>query len=418
MQKIIENFLEITKIPRCSFHTEAMEQFLIEYAREYGYKVTVDGAKNILLSHPNPKICFQAHYDMVCVGSAPNIEPEIKGNIIKAKRSSLGADNGMAIAMMMQLIKEQTKAEFLFTSNEEVGLIGAKNLELPVKSDKLLNLDSEDEAEVYIGCAGGIDLKITKELQTQEVQGEFYELSISNLPGGHSGVDIDKNIPNAIVELTRFIAKNGAKLCLISGGERINSIPANAKATVCAQDLKASNLVSVKKVKRCYRILDDSLLDMLLWTPSGVIAQNSAFSVVQSSANVALIETQNNKVVIEISLRSLDNGDLQKLAATIQKEWERAGFSVEFCDKYPAWKPQVNDFTQTVQSALQKVFGRSKQMVIHAGLECGVLGEKLPDIAMASIGPNISFPHSVREYVEIDSVLKTYRVIQEILKTI
>jgi len=235
MQEILDNFLTITKIARCSFHADKMELFLKEFAKEHGYGVKVDKAKNILVYAKEPKICLQAHYDMVCVGKAPDIEVVQEDNILRAKESSLGADNGIAIAMMMQLIKEGAQLEFLFSSDEEVGLIGAKNLELPIKSKYLLNLDSEDEAEVYIGCAGGVDLKLTKELTPIEQKGYCYEVSIKNLPGGHSGVDIDKGIPNAITNLAAFIKKHNAKIALFSGGERINSIPANASAAIVSE---------------------------------------------------------------------------------------------------------------------------------------------------------------------------------------
>ncbi len=417
MQKIIDNFLEITKISRCSFQTEKMELFLIELANRYGYSVRVDRAKNILISHSNPKLCLQAHYDMVCIGDAPNIESVIEGNILKAKNSSLGADNGIAIAMMMQLMKEQAPLEFLFTSDEEVGLIGAKNLELTVKSDKLLNLDSEEEAKVYIGCAGGVDLKLTKELQSFKEDGNFYELTIGNLPGGHSGVDIDKNIPNAIVELAKFIKNSGAKVASFSGGERINSIPVNAKVLVVSKNpLKSNGTIEVTPASK--ESVTNFDIEDLLNLPNGVLEYNSGFNVVETSANVALIELLENKVTLEVSLRSLDTQKLMDLAESIQKEYEAKGYSIELNDKYPGWKPEINQFTKSVEAAVKKVYKVCELKVIHAGLECGILSEKLPNTQMASIGPNIYYPHSIREYVEIDSVGRTYEVVKEVIDSL
>ncbi len=417
MQNILDNFLEITKIARCSFNTQNMELFLKEFGKKHGYTIKVDSAKNILISHSNPKICLQAHYDMVCIGDAPNIEPVIEGNILKAKNSSLGADNGIAIAMMMQLIKEQAPLEFLFTSDEEVGLIGAKSLELKIESDKLLNLDSEEEAKVYIGCAGGVDLKLTKELQSLKVDDNFYKLSIKNLPGGHSGVDIDKNIPNAIVELAKFIKSSGAKVASFRGGERINSIPVNAKALVASKTpLQSNGVIEVTPASK--ESIANFDIEDLLTLPNGVLEYNSDFNVVETSANVALIELLENKVTIEISLRSLDTHKLMQLAKSIKKEYEPKGYTVELNDKYPGWKPEINQFTKSVAAAVKKVYKECEFKVIHAGLECGILSEKLPNVQIASIGPNIYYPHSSREYVEIDSVIRTYEVVKEVIEGI
>ena len=418
MSKIIDIFLEITKIPRCSFHTQEMEEYITKKAKEYGYIVQVDSAKNVLVSSKEPKICLQAHYDMVCVGDAPDIEPVIEGNILKAKNSSLGADNGIAIAMMLRLMQEGTEAEFLFTNDEEVGLIGAGNLELNINSKYLLNLDSEDEQEVYIGCAGGVDLKLSKELQSSVQDGYFYELSISGLPGGHSGVDIDKNIPNAIVELAKYIKSNACSVATFSGGERINSIPVNAKAIVCSQSkleskLESNDLVKVKEVSSVE--VSNFNIQELTNMPNGVLELNEEFGVVQSSCNLALVNTDEKSAKVEISYRSLNNSDLENITKLAKEAYELLGYKVELNDKYPGWSPETNDFTKLVQNAVSKVYGSYKTKVIHAGLECGLLSQNLPNIKMASIGPNIRFPHSIREYVEIDSVDRTYEVVKEVV---
>jgi len=416
MSNILKIFIEITQIPRCSFQTEQMAEYLIKKARDYGYKVEIDNAKNILFSSKKPKICLQAHYDMVCIGSAPNIETIIDGNILKAKNSSLGADNGIAIAMMLELMKKGTEAEFLFTNNEEVGLLGAKDLNLNIKSKKLLNLDSEDEALVYIGCAGGVDLKATKKLELSEDSGEFYEISISNLPGGHSGVDIDKNIPNAILKLAKYIKDNNLKVVSFNGGERINSIPVNAKAIVCAKvELKPNNLVKVKKLNNNYKVTNfeiETFTDM----KNGVINYSKEFDAVQNSSNLALVEVANNKAIIEISLRSLSNEELENLAKVAKEAYELLGYKVELNDKYPAWKPEVNSFTKEVENAVKDIFKTCQRVVIHAGLECGLLSQKLPNIQIASIGPNIKYPHSTREYVELNSVEKVFEVVEKLVK--
>ncbi len=414
MNNITDIFLEITQIPRCSFQTQKMEEYIMNKAKEYGYTAELDSAKNILVSSKEPKICLQAHYDMVCVGDAPTIEPIIESNILKAKNSSLGADNGIAIAMMLQLMQEGVAVEFLFTNDEEVGLIGAGNLQLDIKSQYLLNLDSEDEQEVYIGCAGGVDIKLIKELQSATCDGYFYELSVSGLPGGHSGVDIDKNIPNAIVELAKYIKSSGCSVATFKGGERINSIPVNAKAIVSSQSkLESNDLVKAKETNPL-RVSNFNIEDLLAM-PNGVLEINEEFNVVQSSSNIALVNIGETSANIEISYRSLSNSNLENITKTAQEVYELLGYKVELNDKYPGWSPEINEFSKIVQNAVTKIYGSCKTKVIHAGLECGLLSQKLPNIKMASIGPNIHFPHSIREYVEIDSVKRTYNVVKEVV---
>ncbi len=420
MQKIIENFINITKINRCSYKTQKMQAYIINFAKNYGYEVKTDSAGNILVTKGNPKICLQAHYDMVCVGDAPNIEVEIKDGIIKAKNSSLGADNGMAIAMMLELIKEGIEAEFLFTNDEEVGLIGAKNLELTLQSKYLLNLDSEDEGAIFIGCAGGIDLKITKNLNKINANAKVYQVSVGNLPGGHSGIDIDKNIDNAILMLNFFLNKNNIlAVGKYKGGEKINSIPANATAIVLANNLEFSEFVNVKELNNVnLDFFDNCYIKDVLDFPNGVLEYNSQFSVVESSSNLALINQEKSNLSIEVSMRSLDNNKLEQISLNAKKYWQNKGYNVEINDKYPGWKPQINEFTKIVQNSMQKIFNQSQNIVIHAGLECGILKQKYPNILFASIGPNIKYPHSTNEQCEIESVFKTYEAVLDIIKSV
>ncbi len=423
MQKIIENFLKLTKISRCSYKTQDMEAYLINFAKNCGYIVKVDSAKNILAYKNNPKICLQAHYDMVCVGDAPNIEVEIKNNIIKAKNSTLGADNGIAIAIMMQLMKEGVDAEFLFTNDEEMGLIGAKNLELNIKSKYLLNLDSEDEGEVYIGCAGGAD--IVGEFKDSLVNGvgKTYEVSVKGLPGGHSGVDIDKNIKSAIKVLANFLQDNKVEqIASIYGGERRNSIPANVVAVIKSQnEIKSNSLVKVKELKESPKVLISSakIIELLNKFPHGVIKFNKELNIPDISINLAQINSINNDSIEFIATtRAMDKEGLDSINQKAINLLKSYNFKVEIEDEYPAWKPQLNPLVEIAKQAMLKEFKKCELKAIHAGLECGVLSQKLPNTHFASIGPNIRYPHSIREYVEIESVYKTYNVVKSIFKNI
>jgi len=397
MKDIIENFLTISKFNRCSYKTDEIKDFLIDFAKKNGYSVTTDKAGNILATINKPKLTLQAHYDMVCIGDVKNMQIVIENNKIYSKNSSLGADNGIAIAMMMKLMQEGANVEFLFTNDEEVGLIGAKELELQINTNRVLNLDSEDEGEIFIGCAGGVDFKISKDIMCDTCKKELFKLSVINLPGGHSGVDIDKNIDNAILKLLEMIKKRGVHIHSLNGGEAINAIPANATAIVCNDGCK------------------QKFVDDILEYPNGVVEFSKEYDAVMTSSNIGLLKVANSKLTLEISLRSLDNFKMLERTQFIINYWNKRGYSVEITDLYPAWKPKNSEFNNIVCNALKDIFGNCKTKVIHAGLECGILSQKFPKASFASIGPNIKYPHSKKEYVEIDSIFKTFRAIKQII---
>ncbi len=418
-QKVMKFFKEITQIPHCSSNYEQLKHFLVEFAKDRGYCVEVDRADNILISIKEPKVCLQAHYDMVCVGKAPDIEPFVKDGWIYAKESSLGADNGMAIAMMLNLIDEGVEAEYLFTADEEIGLIGAKALELKPKSKRLLNLDYESEGIVCIGCAGGVDIIGNITLEEIDFNGKCYEVSVSGLPGGHSGVDIDKGIPSAIKVLAKYLKEWGIdELVSFDGGERRNSIPANAKATVYASKPPiSSDTLQIKEIKADKKALKDGLkiIDYLNSFKHGVREFDNKLNIPYTSINLAIISTNDNQITVTLSARAMDNEALEKLATETIEQMQKIGFETKREDEYPAWKPIESDFTQEVCQAVREQFGDCKKEAIHAGLECGILTEKLPYIRAVSIGPTIQNPHSIRERVNIDSVEHTYKVVEKII---
>ena len=391
LKEVLENFIKITKIPHCSENTEELRKFLENYAKNLGYQVKTDKAGNLLASKNSPKICFQAHLDMVCVGDAPNIEVIEENGYLKAKNSSLGADNGIGIAIMMYLMKKYDDLEFLFTNDEEIGLIGAKNLELKIKSKYLLNLDSEDDNVIIIGCAGGVDVNVKYPLKKYKIKGSVGRVSVENLPGGHSGVDIDKHIPNAIVELI-FKVEN---LVFIKGGERRNSIPVNAYA------------LEVFEGNEDVEVYENEYLKFLRKLPHGVLEYDFEFKIPSKSINFALIEEEN----IVLSARANSNEKLEEVKEYIKIK--TLGCEVEFEDEYPAWAVEKSELALK----LQEITG-NKLEVIHAGLECGILKEKFPDVSMASYGPNIKNPHSIREKVEIKSIQKVIENIQKLLQSV
>ncbi len=417
MSRIIEHFKTLTQIPHCSKDAQAMRDFLVDFASRYGYSVDVDKSDNILISKEHPILALQAHYDMVCMGEAPKIEVYTKDGCLGAKNASLGADNGMAIAMMMVLIEEGYDLEFLLTADEEVGLIGANSVDFELKSRYMLNLDSEEEGELCIGCAGGIDIKAHKEIEWVENSDEyFYEAGIRGLPGGHSGVDIDKGIPNAIKELISFVEKSGASIITIEGGERTNSIPSHATAHISSKvKLENQDGITLKQIYRKLLKPKCDIAKIVESIPHGVVRANRTFDIPDISQNLAIIHGNEKSLRIILSIRAMDTDDLGMQAKKMISIFEYHGFSVEKRDKYPAWTPERNDFTNIVEESLKSVFKEVKTKAIHAGLECGVLKEKYPDILFASIGPTIRYPHSTREEVDIASVEKTFGVLKSII---
>jgi len=423
MSRIIEYFKQLTQIPHCSKETDALCDLLVDFAKERGYEVEVDEAKNIYIHKGTPALCLQAHYDMVCMGRAPQIETYEEEGWMKAKDSSLGADNGMAIAMMMQLMDEGRVLEFLLTSDEEIGLIGANEVAFDLKASYMLNLDSEDEAEVYIGCAGGADITAFKQDSYVEGKGDCYEVAVKGLVGGHSGVDIDKAIPSAIKVLGSYLRKNNVtQLASIYAGERRNSIPANAVAIVRNETpLKNEGDVTVRKLNESPLILSegDRLISLMEAFKHGVRKENKELGIPDVSINLAIISAdEQGGIDVETSARAMDAASLDALTGETVSFFEMYGFEAKVEDKYPAWKPDVTDFTRVVDKKMKEVFGRSKLMAIHAGLECGVIAEKYPKMKFASIGPTIRYPHSTREMVKVDSVEKTFEVLDRIIQSV
>lgn len=423
MSAIIEHFKTLTQIPHCSKEADKLREFLVDFAKARGYHVEVDEVDNIYIYKGQPTLCLQAHYDMVCMGKAPNIETYEEEGWMKAKDSSLGADNGMAIAMMMQLMDEGQALEFLLTSDEEIGLIGANAVAFALKSPYMLNLDSEDEAEVYIGCAGGVDITANKQDVHVAPEGACYEVAVKGLVGGHSGVDIDKGIPSAIKVLGAYLAAhNITQLASIYAGERRNSIPANAVAIVYAHTpLQSTDIVKARALKEHPQVLSEGekVIKLIDAFRHGVHAMNEKLGIPDVSINLAIINTdEKGGIKIETSARAMDAKKLEQISSETLAFFHSYSFGVVLEDKYPAWKPDVSEFTNLVDKEMKSVFGKSKLMAIHAGLECGVIAEKYPQMKFASIGPTIRYPHSTREMVKLASVEKIYEVVKNIIKSV
>ncbi len=416
---VIKHFRKLCDIPHCSYEAEAMKVYLVASSAEYGYKVSVDEAGNILAKKEGAKVTLQAHYDMVCIGvEFPLVLQESEG-WLSATDSTLGADNGMGMAMMLSLMESGAEVDCLFTAEEEVGLIGARGLELDLSTPYLLNLDSEEEGIVTIGCAGGVDIIATKKLQRQKKRLHLYEYHVSGLAGGHSGVDIDKEIPNAISLLFKKLCDTESFIVEVNGGERRNSIPKKADIVFGLEEetlIDGAQYLGLKEAE----VMDKSceVIAMLAGFESGVRDLNSELNIVETSINLALIESSNDALRVQLSGRSMAKEALVALEKETSVYFEKEGFDVEAEGFYSPWRPEKNDFSNVVLSETKKIFENAAYGAIHAGLECGIIKEKYAEILMASIGPNILYPHSNREKVELASVERVFVSLQDIIRGI
>ncbi len=420
MDTVLEIFKTISSIPHCSFKTQKLKKFIENSCKNSGATVQTDSAGNILATKGVPDICLQSHYDMVCVGKAPDIEFVYHDDKLTAKDSSLGADNGIGIAMMLYLLEKKDNLQALFTNDEEVGLIGANNLKLPITAKYLLNLDSEEEGNICLGCAGGVDILVSKEFKLTDSDNfsNCYELETVNFTGGHSGVDIDKNIKNAIKELSFFMKRNSCKTVSIDGGEAGNAIPKKVTAKVLT-DKKLTNTEHIKVTKTDFpkKVLNisDELLDFLVTFPSGVRSYDKKLNLVQTSINLATIKTTPKTIEIEISPRAMSEDDMENLILETTTTLQKFEFDYKLENPYPSWKPYIGEFAKKVQNISKKYFKNSDFYAIHAGLECGVILSKNPHLEAVSIGPNIRYPHSTREEVELESIKKVLKVLEELI---
>ncbi|MDD2896380.1 MAG: M20/M25/M40 family metallo-hydrolase [Aliarcobacter sp.] len=421
---IIEIFKTITAIPRCSGTHQPFINYMKEVSEQFGYLCLVDETNNILCKKENSTalLAFQSHYDIVCLSD--NCVPQIiqNGDILTAADSTLGSDNGIGCSYMIALISEGYDGEFLFTSDEEIGLIGANNLALPLNASYMLNLDSEEEGEICIGCAGGVDIFGTnsnKKIVPNTDNLDLYEITIGKLQGGHSGVDIDKNIPNGIKLIAKTIKECEGKLLDINGGERINSIPVNVKAIIASAitPIASHENMKIEKVaskSEHLNIYDDKIIDFIYNFQNGIRAMNEELNVVQTSINLAIIKTGIDEIKIELSGRSMDNEDLKNLKDETIQMLKDYNFEVSTNGKYPAWKPDINEFTSKVLEIYKEFNPKASLEAIHAGLECAIFKDKYPFIKVASIGPTINFPHSRKEQVSIKSVENVYKIVKKI----
>ncbi len=423
---VLEQFKLLSKIPHCSFKTSKMRDYLVDICKKSGAEVFEDKAGNIVARKGVPKVCLQAHYDMVCMGNAPKIDIYEKDGFLYAQDSSLGADNGAGIAIMLVLLRKHDNLECLFTNDEEVGLLGASSLELEIKSSYLLNLDSEEEGTVYVGCAGGLEIHANMPLVYEPLSTKYdlYEVSLSGLVGGHSGIEIVKPIPNAIIELAKILRSIDVKVISFDGGERINSIPTKASAKIAlAKDTLVEGLPF--EYKTIYeeepKALSNSkqVLDYICAFPQGVNGWDEDLSIPLKSSNLSLLSCNEQTLQIEVFVRAMSEDGLGALKLTHESLFSLGGFTIHYTDKNSPWVPKPSTFAKTVRDVAKHYWEDVRFGAIHAGLECGILMEKILNIKEAcSIGPRIDSPHTTHECCEVASLGRIANIVDSLLKRV
>ena len=400
-----------------------MRDYILDFCKRANAKVSLDSANNIHAIKGKPKVCLQAHYDMVCIADAPKLDIYEKDGFLRARNSSLGSDNGIGICIMLEALLNFEHIECLFTSDEEVGLLGANALEHKIISSKFLNLDHEIDNEVVTSCAGGVDILADLDISYKNESGYIYELSAIGLKGGHSGVDIVSNPTSSIKILARFIAKNNGQIIGFNAGERINSIPKHGIAKVLfAHKIKDSNsnieISFIKEGQASVIAQSERILDILNGFAQGLRVYDDILGIARTSINLATAKSSEDKFIIQLFARSNDLRELKELDFDTHAYFRSAGFNISSSNFYAPWENAGKDasFALEVLDVMKRKIKDARLFAIHAGLECGAIKARQAHINPCSIGPNIFNPHSTDERVEVDSINKITSVVFDVLE--
>lgn len=470
---VFDCFAEINKIPRPSHKEQKMGAFLVDFGKKHGLETLQDSTGNVLIRKPATKgmenlktTVLQSHMDMVCEKEAglnfdfekDAIQTYIDGDWLKAKGTTLGADDGIGVAMQMAILADDTiqhgPLECLFTVCEEEGLNGAMGLEAGfMKADYLINLDSEDEGLIFVSCAGGANTKATFNVDLEDTPANqfFFKIQISGLTGGHSGDDIEKKRANANKLLARLLEafkKYDIRIADIQSGGLHNAIPRDGYAVACVPTQFKENLrvdfnvmtaefeeefsateqhmrFKLESTQPTAKVIDktsgNNLITALVSVPNGVLAMDQNIpDFVETSSNLASIHLNKDKVNIVTSQRSNIMSARKNASAMVRGVFSLAGADAETGEGYPGWKLDPNSplLSITVE-AYKRLFAKDPEIrAIHAGLECGLFSLKYPHVDMVSFGPTLRGVHSPEERLLIPTVQKVWEHLLETLKNI
>lgn len=463
-QPLWQQFVALSQRPHPSGCLDALHKYILEVAAECHFETLTDAAGNILVrTAPRPKLCLQAHYDMVPQHEDGYVfdfehqplELRIADDTVMATRTTLGADNGIGVAAMLAMMVgeegRQYPLEFLFTANEETGMQGARQLASDwLRSPQLINLDTEQEGVLMTGCAGAVNItaSLQYKVDTQIPEGDqAVRITLSGLQGGHSGMDIHLHRANACKLLNRFIkhlvVSFEARLSSFNGGSLRNAIPRDAEAVITVpgeivdevieeanyynelfQDEYGADEPTLQLSAQATALpgsllpeeIQDDLLNAIEACHNGIWSMGKNY--VDTSSNLAHVQTSADGVVdVLLMVRSMDEERKRACASAIQSAFLLAGFGVDFAASYGAWNiPDGAPLVWAAQTAYTQ--GELLTDKVHCGLECGVLTEKYPNLQIISVGPTIHHPHSPQESVEIESVRRFWNFLLSLVRSI
>ncbi len=473
-QSLWKHFVDLNAVPRPSKKEERVIQFMKDFGTQLGLETFEDDIRNVIIRKPATKgmenrkaIVLQSHLDMVHQKNndtifdfdKEGINMTIDGDWVRAKGTTLGADNGIGVATIMAILASNDiphpAIDALFTIDEETGMTGALNLKGGIlKGEILLNLDTEQDDEIDIGCAGGIDVTAKRSYQEENIPADHigYTLTVSGLNGGHSGMDIHKGLGNAnklMIRILYAISRElNARVTSINGGSLRNAIPRESVSVVTiakdsesqmatlisalSEEIKAEyitmepglniTMVSVATPQKGMKADDQNRILNAIYTANNGVYRMSADipDLVETSNNVARVLLENGELMIGCLTRSSVESSKMDLANALRAAFELAGCDVVFSGNYPGWTPNVHSpILKTMEGIYEKLFNEKPKVVAcHAGLECGILGANYPGMDMISFGPTILGAHSPDERVSISSVQKYWKFVLEILKEI
>ncbi len=455
-------FKEICAIPHVSGDEERISKYLVDFAKKRNLEFLVDPSMNVLIKKPGTgsPVALQAHMDMVgekIQGSSHDfgndpIKAVLENGWLTAKETTLGADNGIGVALMLELLdidnSKLPPLECLFTVDEERGLVGA--IEFPpewITAKSLINLDSEDLNSICIGCAGGADAKLSFVPEVEDYSGNAVKITIENLTGGHSGIEIGKNLANAIQLITRVSRQIevlfDGRLVSIKGGTKHNAIPRDAEVILAVNEpesvftyvallqkefaeeysgIENSLQIKCEVIKTWQQLTKDhstTIIDLLLALPHGVEKMSGVVEgLVETSCNLAIVNWIDGKISVLLSVRSAVESAKSAHCEKIASIGRLAGMKISIGNGYPGWTPNSSsELLQKTEQIFQNMFDKKPIVgAIHAGLECGIIGKRVGNLDMISLGPDIKDVHIPGESVSVDSVDSFIRYLITILE--
>ncbi|MEE0929451.1 MAG: aminoacyl-histidine dipeptidase, partial [Acutalibacteraceae bacterium] len=469
-KEVISKFIEISAIPHGSGNTKALSDYIVDFAQRNNYQYIQDSYNNIIIfadgtnGYENSEtVILQGHIDMVCDKTKDchiNLDTTpitlcTDGKFIWADKTTLGGDDGIAVAYILALLDDKDiphpPLEAIFTSDEEIGMIGARELDTSVlKGKRLINIDSEEEGVLTVSCAGGVRAKCTIPLVSSKAEGTGYLIKISGLKGGHSGVDINNNRTNAnklMAELLYFVYKNTSfRISSAKGGSKDNTIPTMCQCVICVdnsskeyfkktidkfirqitEDKKATEPQLSITIEECLlpqNCIDDkstqTAIFSLLQVPDGVQTMSSDIpNMVQTSLNLGIFEIQNNSLFMQFFVRSNVFTGKLSLVLRLQSFFEYLGGKADFYSDYPAWEYRPDSPLRKIMTdTFIELYGYTPTVTaVHAGLECGILSAKIDNMDAVSFGPDIFDVHTPNEKIKVSSIGRCWEYLKAVLE--